>query len=180
MEYLRCKCTQAEECFIPGKMRTHGKHFKSTITNKTRAAGSFSSSYPGGPPCRPGVLCICLFSGTYFEPKLFCGIRNKTERTTVSSEFRLFRETKNLRNSGENEGGGGEHIFPKNLRPDPSCWTVHLKITVFIQGPGRKNNICLQTLNMLCLFIEIYLNVVEAFWNTIGECWMIFINMFST
>ncbi len=62
MEYIRCKCTQAVHCFIPGKMRTHGKQPKKTITNKTRPAGSFSSSKPGGPPCRPGVLYIFLFS----------------------------------------------------------------------------------------------------------------------
>jgi hypothetical protein len=41
MEYLRCKCTQAAQCFIPGKIRAHGKHSKATITNKTRPAGSF-------------------------------------------------------------------------------------------------------------------------------------------
>ncbi len=60
MEYLRCKCTQAVPCFIPGKMRTHEKHSTATITNKTRPAGS---SEPVGPPCRPGVLFICLFYG---------------------------------------------------------------------------------------------------------------------
>jgi hypothetical protein len=46
-------------------MRTHGKHSKANITNKTRPAGSFSSSEPGRPPCRPGVLCMCLFSSSY-------------------------------------------------------------------------------------------------------------------
>ncbi len=30
------KCIQAVHCFIPEKMRTHGKHSKVTITNKTR------------------------------------------------------------------------------------------------------------------------------------------------
>jgi hypothetical protein len=49
--------------FIPGKMRTHGTPSKATITNKTRPAGSFSSSLTGGPPCRPGVLCF-IFSLT--------------------------------------------------------------------------------------------------------------------
>ncbi len=44
------------------KMRTDRKPSKATITNKTSPAGSFSSSQPGGPPCRPGVLCIYLFS----------------------------------------------------------------------------------------------------------------------
>jgi hypothetical protein len=35
-----------------------------------------------------------------YEPKkLFCGSRNKSERTTVLSECRLFRETENFRNS---------------------------------------------------------------------------------
>jgi hypothetical protein len=29
---------------------------EATITNTTRLAGSFFSSLPGGPPCRPGVL----------------------------------------------------------------------------------------------------------------------------
>jgi hypothetical protein len=38
---------------------------KATITNKTRPDGSFSSSEPGWPPCRAGVLCVCLFSGSY-------------------------------------------------------------------------------------------------------------------
>ncbi len=60
--------------FITGKMRTHGKHSKATITNKTRPAGSFSSRKPGGPPCRPGVLCLCLFSG-YNEKELMQGVR---------------------------------------------------------------------------------------------------------
>jgi hypothetical protein len=46
-------------------MRTHGKHSKDTITNKTRPAGSFSSigSQAGrlaGPVFY--VYCICLFS----------------------------------------------------------------------------------------------------------------------
>ncbi len=45
-----------------GKMCTDRTPSKATITNKTRPAGSFSSSQPGGAPCRPGVLCICLFS----------------------------------------------------------------------------------------------------------------------
>jgi hypothetical protein len=67
MEYLRCKSSQAVQCFIPGKRRTHGKHSKYTITNKTCPAGSFF------PPARraafgPGVLCICLFSGGEFAP----------------------------------------------------------------------------------------------------------------
>ncbi len=31
--YLRCKCTQAVQGFIPGKMRTHGTPSKATITN---------------------------------------------------------------------------------------------------------------------------------------------------
>ncbi len=38
------KCTQAVQGFFPGKMRAHGKHSKATITNRTRPAGSFSSS----------------------------------------------------------------------------------------------------------------------------------------
>jgi hypothetical protein len=41
-------------------MRTHGTPSTASITNKTNKthpAGSFSSSWPGGPPCRPGVLC---------------------------------------------------------------------------------------------------------------------------
>ena len=42
--YLRCKCSQDGQCLLPGKMCTHGKHTKDTITNKTRPAGSFSSS----------------------------------------------------------------------------------------------------------------------------------------
>ncbi len=42
-----------------GKMRTDRTPSKATITNKTRPAGSFSSSYPGRAPCRLGVLCIC-------------------------------------------------------------------------------------------------------------------------
>jgi hypothetical protein len=45
-----------------GKLRTDRTPSKATITNKTRPAGSFSSSYPGRAPCRLGVLCICLFS----------------------------------------------------------------------------------------------------------------------
>ncbi len=45
-----------------GKMRTDRTPSKATITNKTRPAGSFSSSWPGRTPCRLGFLCICLFS----------------------------------------------------------------------------------------------------------------------
>jgi hypothetical protein len=45
-------------------MRLHGTPSKATNTNKTRPAWSFSSSWPGGPPCRPGVLYdVYLFSG---------------------------------------------------------------------------------------------------------------------
>ncbi len=44
-----------------GKMRSDRTPFNATITNKTRPAGSFSSSLPGRVPCRPGVLCIGLF-----------------------------------------------------------------------------------------------------------------------
>jgi hypothetical protein len=46
-----------------GDMRRDRLLSTATISNKSRPAGSFSSSLPGGAPCRPGVLCICLFSG---------------------------------------------------------------------------------------------------------------------
>jgi hypothetical protein len=43
-EYLGWKCTQAVQGLITGKMRTHGTPSEATITNKSRPAGSFSSS----------------------------------------------------------------------------------------------------------------------------------------
>ncbi len=42
---------------------------------------------------------------------IFRGRRNKTERTTFSSEFRLFCETKNLRNSVPSHST--EHSFAR-------------------------------------------------------------------
>ncbi len=42
---------------------------KATISNKTHLAGSFSSSWPGGPPCRPGVLYY-IFSLSTFMPNV--------------------------------------------------------------------------------------------------------------
>jgi hypothetical protein len=41
MENLQCKCAQAVQCFILGKLRTHEKHSKDTNTNKTRPANFF-------------------------------------------------------------------------------------------------------------------------------------------
>jgi hypothetical protein len=50
-------------------MRTHATPSKlATITNKTRPTGSFSSSWPGGQPCRPGVL-FYIFSLQVAAPR---------------------------------------------------------------------------------------------------------------
>ncbi len=48
-----------------GSAKRSGTPSKATIIRKTRPAGSFSSSQPGGPPCGPGVLCLFtnIFSG---------------------------------------------------------------------------------------------------------------------
>jgi hypothetical protein len=64
---LLCKCTQAVQCFIPGRCARTGHTLKLQSPTKLARLGHFP---PGGPPCRPGVLCICLFSGY-----LYCRIQ---------------------------------------------------------------------------------------------------------
>jgi hypothetical protein len=50
-----------------------------------------------------------------------------------------------------------------------------------VQGTGRKSKIGLRPLNMFCMFIEIYLSVVEALLKILLESVECnFINMFST
>ncbi len=62
MEYLRCKCTQAVQCFIPAKMRTHGKHSKDTITKgKLARLGHFLPDSQAGRLAGP-VIYVYVFS----------------------------------------------------------------------------------------------------------------------
>jgi hypothetical protein len=48
MEYLQCKCTLAVQCFIPGKMRTHGKHSKLPLPTKLARLGHFPPASQAG------------------------------------------------------------------------------------------------------------------------------------
>jgi hypothetical protein len=49
-------------------MRTNRLPSKATIINKTRPAGSFSSSYPGGPPCGPVFYVYMSFLSLLHTP----------------------------------------------------------------------------------------------------------------
>ncbi len=71
MEYIGCKCTQAVQYFIPGKMRTHGKHSRATTTNKTSRLGHFPPAIVRqlALPARCSMYMSFLYIYIYWQPK---------------------------------------------------------------------------------------------------------------
>jgi hypothetical protein len=71
MEHLRCKGTQAVQCFnvsFRGKCARMGNTVMIPSPTKLARLGHFPPVSQASPPCRHGVLCICLFSRLTITP----------------------------------------------------------------------------------------------------------------
>ncbi len=74
--------TQAVQCFIPGKMRTHGKHSKGPSTTKLARLGHFPSALPAR--CSMNMSFLWLYKCTYDEILLQLSVLGFVERNNLS------------------------------------------------------------------------------------------------